>query len=94
MEIEGDMSGPRYELFSMLANAAIHAIGIALIPRLLIDEELQRGVLIQVANHEYISDRSYHLIYPELKSDNPSLGVFRAWIANQARQYREPIGLG
>lgn len=94
MAIEGDMSGPRYELFSMLANAAIHAIGIALIPRLLVDEELQRGVLIQVANHDYLSARSYHLIYPELKSDKPSLAVFRTWIESQARQYREPLGLG
>jgi DNA-binding transcriptional LysR family regulator len=94
MQVEGDMSGPSYELFSMLAEAAIHGIGIALIPRLLIDDELQRGVLVQAATHEYLSDRSYYLIYPERKSDNPVLTVFRDWIAAQARQYREPVGLG
>lgn len=39
------MSGPRFELFSVLAEVAIHGMGIALIPRLLIEDELQRGAL-------------------------------------------------
>lgn len=94
MQVEGDMSGPRFELFSMLAEAAIHGMGIALIPRFLMDAELQRGVLIQIARHEYLSDRSYYLIYPERKSENAALTAFRAWLEGQAREYREPIGLG
>ncbi|CAB3682507.1 LysR family transcriptional regulator [Paraburkholderia rhynchosiae] len=93
MQVEGDMSGPRFELFSMLAEAAVHGIGIALIPRLLIEDELARGVLIQVAKHEYSSGRSYHLIYPERKADNSALMVFREWIADQAGQYRQTMGL-
>lgn len=94
MQVEGDMSGPRFELFSMLTEAAIHGMGIALIPRFLVDDELQRGVLIQAAKHEYLSDRSYYLIYPEQKSENAALTVFRAWLEAQAREYREPLGLG
>jgi LysR family glycine cleavage system transcriptional activator len=93
MQIEGDMAGPRFELFSMLAEAAIHGMGIALIPRFLIDEELQRGALIQVARHEFLSDRSYYLIYPERKSENAALTAFRGWLGAQARQYRESMGL-
>lgn len=93
MQIEGDMSGPRFELFSMLAEAAIHGIGIALIPRLLIEDELARGVLIQVAKHEYLSGRSYHLLYPERKADNSALIEFREWIADQAERYRQTMGL-
>lgn len=92
--VEGDMAGPRFELFSMLAEAAIHGMGIALIPRFLVEEELARGVLIQVARHEYRSDRSYYLIYPERKSGNAALTAFRAWLETQAREYREPMGLG
>lgn len=93
MQVEGDMSGPKLELFSMLAEAAIHGIGIALIPRLLIEDELERGVLIQVAKHEYSSGRSYHLIYPERKAGDSALVVFGAWIADQAKQYRQTMGL-
>lgn len=94
MQVEGDMAGPRFELFSMLAEAAIHGLGIALIPRFLIEDELQRAILVQVARHEYLSDRSYYLIYPERKSENAALSAFRTWLEAEARQYREPMGLG
>ncbi|TKC80243.1 LysR family transcriptional regulator [Trinickia terrae] len=93
LQIEGDMSGPKFELFSMLAEAAVHGIGIALIPRLLIEDELRRGVLAQVVKYEQLSDRSYYFIYPERKSDNAALTVFRDWIEGQARRYRESAGL-
>lgn len=94
MLVEGDMSGPRFELFSMHTEAAIQGIGIALIPRLLIEDELRRRVLIPIAQHDYLSERSYYIIYPEQKSDRAPLAVFREWIEEQARIYREPLGLG
>ncbi|WP_341315418.1 LysR family transcriptional regulator [Paraburkholderia sp. IMGN_8] len=94
MQINKDMSGPRFELFSMLAEAAVHGMGIALIPRLLIEDELLRGVLIQAAGHEQLNDRSYYLIFPENKSDNAALIVFRDWLEQLAGEYREAAGLG
>ncbi len=94
MQVDGDMSGPRFELFSMQTEAAIQGIGIALIPRLLIEDELSRRVLIPVVQHEYLSDRSYFLIYPEQKLDSASLTTLRKWIEREARSYREPLGLG
>ena len=69
-------------------------MGIALIPRFLVDDELRRGVLIQIVKHEYLSDRSYYLIYPEQKSEHAALTAFRGWLEAQAREYREPMGLG
>lgn len=77
----------------MLAEAATHGIGIALIPRLLIEDELQRGILVEVAKHEHFSDRTYQLFYPDHKSSNAALAKFRDWIEEQARGYREPMGL-
>jgi len=40
---EHALSGPRYELFSMTTAAAIHGLGVALVPRLLVGDELARG---------------------------------------------------
>ena len=94
MKIEGDMSGPRYELFSMLAEAAGLGMGVALIPRLLIEEELKRGTLVEAVTHRHLSDRTYYLLYPDHKAGNPALAIFRDWIAAQAADYREPLGLG
>lgn len=93
MEVEGDMRGPRFELFSMLAEAAAHGMGIALLPRFLIDDELERGVLVPVSRHQYLSDRSYYLTYPEKKSENATLAIFRTWLDGQAHAYREQAGL-
>lgn len=94
MSIDRDMSGPRFELFSMLAEAAVHGMGIALIPRLLVEDELRRGVLIRAVTHEHPSDRSYYLIVPENKSDNPALFAFREWAARQAGEYQDAEGPG
>jgi len=94
LQVENDMAGPRLELFSMLAKAAIHGMGVALIPKFLVEDELERGLLVQAVKHAYLSDRSYYLIYPERKANSPALAAFRAWIETEARQYREPMGLG
>lgn len=84
MEVESDMAGPRLELFSMLSEAAKQGMGIALIPRFLVEDELKRGGLVQVSEHELPSSRSYYLIVPEQKTENAALGKFRDWIAAEA----------
>lgn len=95
LEVENDLAGPRLELFSMLAKAAIHGMGVSLIPKFLVEKELETGLLVQVVKHDYLSDRSYYLIYPERKGgDRQALAAFRDWIELEARQYREPMGLG
>ena len=93
MEVESDMSGPRFELFSMLAEAAVQGMGLALLPRFLIDDELERGVLVLASKHDYLSDRSYYLTYPEQKSENHALSAFRTWLDEQAGEYRQLAGL-
>ncbi len=94
MVVEGALAGPRFELFSMAAEAAVHGMGIALIPRLLIENELKYGTLMPVTSHEYRSDRSYYMIYPERKSEHTALTAFREWIEEEASTYRQVMGLG
>lgn len=91
LRIDSDVAGPSFELFSMAAQAAVHGLGIALIPRLLIEDELERGLLVPVSTHDYRSDRSYYLIYPEGKSDEPMLALFRQWIEGEALAYRQTM---
>ena len=83
------MAGPRMELFSMLTEAAVQGLGVALVPRFLVEDELAGGRLVQLVDHEWTSDRSYYLIYPERKSDTPALAAFRGWIEAEAAGYRE-----
>jgi len=84
LSADHDMAGPRMELFSMATEAAIHGLGAALVPRFLVEDELASGRLLALVDHAFTSDRSYHLIYPEHKADDPVLGVFRDWIEAEA----------
>jgi len=78
------LSGPRYELFSMTAAAAAHGMGIALVPRLLVDGELASGTLVIACSRVLQSDRAYHLVMPERTDTKPILAVFCRWLATMA----------
>ncbi|WP_434772872.1 LysR family transcriptional regulator [Pseudomonas entomophila] len=82
-----DMTGPRYELFSMLAQAAMHAMGIALIPPFLIQRELEEGRLVIANPHALTSSKAYYLVVPERKTESASLRAFQAWLIEQAQRY-------
>lgn len=87
LNIARDMTGPRYELFSMLAQAAMHEMGIALIPPFLIQRELAEKRLV-IANHHALSSiKAYYLMIPERKVESASLRAFRDWLVEQAHSY-------
>ncbi|MCV4284614.1 LysR family transcriptional regulator [Pseudomonas capsici] len=90
LNIPRDMTGPRYELFSMLAQAAMHEMGIALIPPFLIQRELQEKRLVIANTHALSSIKAYHLMIPERKVESASLRAFRDWLIDQAKGYRLP----
>ena len=76
-------SGPRYELFSMLATAASHGLGVALMPPMLIEDELARGDLVVACDKPLSGERNYYLVTPEQEKDRPLLTVFGAWLKGQ-----------
>ena len=78
------MAGPRLELFSMLAEAAVHGMGVTLSPPWFVQEELAQGRLIDVCGHAVASDRSYALVWPEDKAGLPALQAFADWLQRQA----------
>lgn len=88
LSIARDMTGPRLELFSMLAQAARHEMGVALIPPFLIQRELADGSLV-VALDRPVPDggRAYYLTVPERKVESAALKAFRDWLLVEARQY-------
>ena len=89
LNVPRDMSGPRYELFSMLAQAAMHGMGVALIPPFLIQRELDAGLLVPAHPAALLSsDRAYRLMIPERKVESAALRAFRDWLLQAAREYR------
>lgn len=78
------LSGPRYELFSMTAAAAAHGLGLALVPRLLIEAELARGELVVACDQPLKGERAYYLVTPERADERPVVTTFRAWLERAA----------
>lgn len=79
------MRGPRFEQFGMIARAAMYGIGVALLPRLLIEDELNSGKLVALFSHSIRSAYSYFLVIPESKETAPLTLAFAQWILREAK---------
>ncbi|MCZ8092296.1 MAG: LysR family transcriptional regulator [Acidovorax sp.] len=73
------LDGPRYELFSMLAVAASHGMGVALMPPMLIEAELASGDLVVACNGMLRGERAYYFVCP-VQPQLPILNVFWNWL--------------
>ncbi|MBW8760608.1 MAG: LysR family transcriptional regulator [Burkholderiales bacterium] len=78
------MAGPRLELFSMLTEAAVHGMGVALAPPFFVQEELAQGRLVDIAPRPVSGQRAYSLIWPEEKAELPALRAFADWLQAEA----------
>lgn len=74
--------GPSFELTSHLIQAVRAGIGIGLVPRVLVQDELDNGELHSVGA-PFASQRSYYLMYPPRNEALPSLRAFRSWLLEQ-----------
>ncbi|MFT0546767.1 LysR family transcriptional regulator [Allopusillimonas ginsengisoli] len=78
------ISGPRFDLFSMVAEAALAGLGIALLPEILIREELKQRALVALFPVETYSEGAYYFIYPKHKAHMSGLQTFQTWLLAQA----------
>lgn len=81
------MRGPSYEHFSMMAEAAIAGLGAALLPRILIEDELSIGSLVTISTTRLTPQQAYYFVYPEERAQHPVLTSFRAWLQELATQH-------
>ena len=87
------MGGSRYELFSLLVEAARAGLGVALMPRFFVLSEIASGELLIPSPYVLHNQRSYYLVYPQNKVGSPSLQVFCQWLRDQASAYRQETEL-
>ena len=74
--------------FQSLA-AALQGRGIALVPRYLMETQLQAGQ-IRMANDESVPSRfSYYFVWPSEARPNPARDAFRDWLLQSFGKYRE-----
>jgi LysR family glycine cleavage system transcriptional activator len=83
------LKGPRFELQLMVVEAACAGLGVALVPRFLVEGPLQEGRLRIVSDISLRDEGSYYFAYPEEKAGEPQLEFFRSWLQVQAQRFRE-----
>jgi LysR family glycine cleavage system transcriptional activator len=84
------MAGPRYDLFSMIIQGACHGIGIALVPRLYVQDELKSGTLVIPVDFSIRGLKQYCVVYPEHKEVSPAARLFLDWLVDAAAMERQP----
>jgi LysR family glycine cleavage system transcriptional activator len=83
-------AGPRYELFSMVAQAVKAGLGLAVLPRFLVQDEIADGTLAVPFALSLHSDFAYYLVWPAHKSGWRPLQLFQAWLCKQAAAQVRP----
>ena len=78
--------GMVFDQFATMQQAAIHGLGVALLPRFLIEGDLAAGRLVPVWGGPVRAAGSYWLVWPRQASPNPALEAFRRWIADEAKE--------
>jgi DNA-binding transcriptional LysR family regulator len=76
--------GTMFDQFSTIMQAAIHGLGIALVPDYLAKSELQSGRLVPAYGAATRSLGSYYLVWPKDKARKQALTLFRDWLSTQA----------
>lgn len=79
------LRGPRFDQYGMVIEAALAKLGVAAVPRFLIEKHLADGRLVMPFKGSIRSRHSYYLVYPEAKRHWPEVQAFRRWILREAR---------
>lgn len=77
--------GARFDQFSTITQAAIHGLGVALLPDFIAEQELVSGRLITAFDGPTNSLGAYYLVWPKTAAPNPAFRLFRDWIATQTQ---------
>lgn len=79
--------GPTFEHFSMVVQAAIAGLGIAVVPLFLVSDELASGKLVMPFKLPVRSPDRYFMVCPEGRQDVYRIKQFRSWLSAQVEQF-------
>lgn len=72
-----------FELVSLLVQAVIAGLGVAVVQRCLVEEDLAAGRIAIAVDQPVTLDRGYYLCYPTSRAPSPAQADFRQWLLSQ-----------
>lgn len=79
-------AGPRYELYTMILAAVRADMGVALMPRFLVEPFLESGELTMPVPHSLQVSDSYFFSYPTSTEPSDALRLFERWLASNSAE--------
>jgi LysR family transcriptional regulator, glycine cleavage system transcriptional activator len=76
--------GPRFSNASLVHEAAIDGVGVALALRPLVDSDIEEGRLVVPIERPVPTPFAYYLVTPEALLAHPAASTFRRWLVLQA----------
>lgn len=83
VDAQSAYQGHRFDQFTMLIEAAVAGMGVALLPRYLVESELRDGKLAVVLDMPLKTENSYYFVVPERKAAGPLTNQLFDWIVGQ-----------
>lgn len=80
----GAYRGSRFDQFSMIAEAAVAGLGVALMPRFMIETELASDRLVPLTEQPLDAGKAYWFVYPEAKVRSRLVRSFGDWLKAEA----------
>lgn len=84
--------GPRFSNASLVHEAAIDGVGVALALRPLVDSDIEAGRLVVPFDRAVPTRFAYYLVTPTALAGHPAAVTFRRWLTTQARSPRARRG--
>ena len=78
----------RYGYYSLIIRAVISGLGIALVPRVLVNDELANRSLVELAEYQCTSRLGYYFVRNGAVADSPGMNIFTRWLLGQADSER------
>ncbi len=82
------VAGPRFAQYAALIQAAIKGLGIGLVPRVLVQEELAEGALVSPCGTPVAIDQGHYLCYHPARLKLPAFAAFREWVLAEGGKSR------
>ncbi len=78
-------TGPQIDMVSSIIQAVAGGLGLGLLPRCVVEEEIAAGLVQCPFEPTRIPVAGYYLCYPEVKANLPQLAAFREWLLGRVR---------
>jgi LysR family transcriptional regulator, glycine cleavage system transcriptional activator len=80
------LAGPRFAQYSAVIQAALSGLGVGLVPKILVMEELRLGSLRMPLGQSVNVDQGHYLCFRSESLNSPAFSAFRSWVLTEARR--------